>query len=331
MVHLTGKRVLVTGAGGFIGSHLVQALLPVAGKVTAMLHYDARADWGNLEFLSAEEQDAIEVVAADVTDAHAMRSLIRGQDIVFHLAALIGIPYSYRAPAAYFETNVLGAIHVLEACRDAGVERLIGTSTSECYGTALRVPIDEDHPLQAQSPYAASKIASDKAMESYACSFEMPVVIVRPFNTYGPRQSARAILPTIITQVLSEAPVIKLGSLEPTRDLTYAADTASGFIAAAQAQGVEGELFNLGVGHAVSIGELLELVFEISGIRKPVETDAQRVRPPRSEVMELLSDNRKAKERLGWQPQVDLREGIAQTVDFIRQHMDHYKNRRYAI
>ncbi|MFB3788242.1 MAG: GDP-mannose 4,6-dehydratase [bacterium] len=328
---LSQSHVLVTGAGGFIASHLVEALVPLCGRVTALIHYDARPHWSNLEFLPREILDAVDVMAGDVTDPHFMRQAIHGQDTVFHLAALIAIPYSYTAPAAYFQTNVLGTLNILEACRHEGVSRMIHTSTSECYGTARTIPISEDHPLQAQSPYSASKISADKAVESYCRSFEFPGVILRPFNTYGPRQSARAIVPTIVSQLLSGAPQVRLGSLTPTRDLTYVSDTVSGFIAAATAEGVEGETINLGVGKTISIGDLARKVSDMAGIHKDIVCEEQRVRPEKSEVMQLLSDNRKARELLRWRPRVELDEGLRNVIEFIREHGDFYKSEHYTV
>ncbi len=328
---LSQSHVLVTGAGGFIASHLVEALVPLCGKVTALIHYDARPHWSNLEFLPRETLDAVEVLAGDVTDPHFMRQAVRGRDVVFHLAALIAIPYSYVAPTAYFQTNVLGTLNILEACRQEGVARMIHTSTSECYGTARTVPISEDHPLQAQSPYSASKISADKAVESYCLSFDFPGVIIRPFNTYGPRQSARAIIPTIVTQMLSAAPCVRLGSLTPTRDLTYVSDTVAGFIAAATADGVEGETINLGVGKTIAIGDLARKISELTGIQKEIVSEEQRVRPEKSEVMQLLSDNRKARELLRWNPQVELDDGLRKVIKFIQEHSDFYKSGHYTV
>lgn len=331
MNSLNDKRVLVTGAGGFIGSHLVEALLPLTGEVTALLHYDSRPHWGNLEFLPPNALESLRVISGDVCDPFFTRKATQGMDCVFHLAALISIPYSYQAPTAFFQTNLMGTLSVLEACREAKVMRLVCTSTSECYGTARAERIDENHPLQAQSPYAASKIAADKAIESYVCSFETPAVIMRPFNAYGPRQSARAIIPTIITQALSDAPTIRLGALDPTRDLTYVEDVAQGFIAAASTPGGEGEVFNLGVGQTISIGELAKLILEIAGVEKPIETDRDRIRPQASEVMRLISDNSKARERLGWSPRVSLREGLGRAIEFVRGRLGFYKSGRYTV
>lgn len=331
MNDLSQAHVLVTGAGGFIGSHLVEALGPLCGRVTAMIHYDARPHWSNLEYLDESLLDQIEVTAGDVTDPHFVRNVVKGKTRVFHLAALISIPYSYSAPSAYFQTNVQGAVNVAEACLREGVQRLVHTSTSECYGTALRTPIDEDHPLQAQSPYSASKIGADKVIESYCCSFDLPAVTVRPFNTYGPRQSARAVIPAIIKQALSDSPTVKLGSLTPRRDLTYASDTAAGFIAAATAPGVEGETINLGVGKSITIGELAQAIFDAAGVEKEIVSEKKRVRPDKSEVMELLSDNSKAKDLLHWSPQISLRDGLKKSIEFVREHPEFHDVNRFVL
>lgn len=331
MKPLEQSKILITGAGGFIGSHLTERLAERCPEVTALLHYDSRPHWGNLEYLPEQVKETIEVVAGDITDPHFMRYIIQGKDYVFHLAALIAIPFSYVAPAAYFQTNVLGTLNILEACRQEGVSRLLCTSTSECYGTARTVPISEEHPLQAQSPYSASKIGADKAVESFYLSFDLPVVTVRPFNTYGPRQSARAVLPTIITQVLSDADEIRLGSLDPKRDLTYATDTCDGFIAAASTDGIDGETVNLGVGQTISIGDLVERIFKLTGIQKKVVCDQSRIRPEKSEVMQLISDNSKAKRIMNWEPKVDLDTGLLKMIEFIRQNPEFYKVGQYTL
>lgn len=331
MCDLQNQQVLVTGAGGFIGSHLAEALVPRCAKVTALIHYDSRPHWGNLEFLPREILDSIEVISGDVSDPHFMRRLVEGRGVVFHLAALIAIPYSYISPTIFFNTNVMGTLNVLEACRESGVKRAIFTSTSECYGTARSVPINENHPLQAQSPYSASKIGADKAVESFYCAYGAPVVTVRPFNTYGPRQSARAIIPTIISQTLSDSPVLQLGTLSPVRDMTYVSDTAAGFIAAAEAEGVEGEVINLGFGEGYAIGDLVERIFSLTGVRKEIVCQEQRIRPEKSEVMRLISDNTRARERLGWSPKVGLDEGLQNTIEFVKSRPDFYKANQYSV
>ncbi len=328
---LKNKTVVVTGAGGFIGSHVVEELIPLCGKVTALIHYDSRSDWGNLESLPKEKLDSIEVTGGDVTDSGFVLRLLKGKDVVFHLAALIAIPYSYHAPQSYFQTNVIGTINILEACREHALERLVAVSTSECYGTAQYTPIDEAHPLQAQSPYAASKIGADKAVESYCKSFGLPAVTIRPFNTYGPRQSARAVIPTIITQALSDEADIKLGALSPVRDFTYVKDTAYGMIAGACAEKVIGETINLGVGEGISIGDLADEIQSITGTTKPVAADNERVRPSASEVMTLVSCNNKAKELMQWQPKYSLREGLQETLEFVKESIANYKTGRYTI
>lgn len=326
---LKNKNILVTGAGGFIGSHLVEILIPLCKKVTALLHYDSRSNWGNLDYLPDELLKEADVHSGDVTDGYCIRNLVKGNDIVLHLAALISIPYSYRAPESFFITNVLGTINILEACLVENVEKLVITSTSETYGTAKIVPMNEEHPLQAQSPYAASKIGADKAAESYYNTFNLPAVTLRPFNTYGPRQSARAIIPTIISQALSDAAEIRLGSLTPIRDLTFVRDTVHGFILAALASGAAGEVFNLGTGNGVSIGELVDIIQNLAGTNKPVITDQERIRPEHSEVMHLLSDNTKAMRTLGWKPRYSLEEGLAETIDFVKKNPSFYKTGRY--
>jgi NAD dependent epimerase/dehydratase len=312
-------RVLVTGAAGFIGSHLVETLVRSGAEVTALVHYNSRDDRGNLEHLPRDLLAAIKVLRGDVRDAYFMRSAMHNMDTVFHLAALIAIPYSYRAPAAYVDTNVIGTLNVLQAARDSGVQRLVHTSTSEVYGTARYVPIDEDHPLQAQSPYAASKIAADKLAESFHLSFGLPVVTVRPFNTFGPRQSRRAVLATIVSQVLAGGPV-RLGNLDPVRDLCFVTDTAQGFVLAAQSAEAIGSVINLGTGRGVRIGELAEAVFEVAGRRAEIHQEDQRFRPDASEVMRLIASWSRAEKLLGWAPRVSLRDGLAATVDWFRAH-----------
>jgi len=326
---LNGTRVLVTGAGGFIGSHLVEALVRAGASVTAMIRYSSSSSHGNLEFADAETRRHIRVVAGTVDDSDFVLSVVQGADVVLHLAALIAIPYSYVAPRSYVRTNVEGTLNVLEAARRCGVRRVVHTSTSEVYGTALRVPIDEEHPLQGQSPYSASKIGADKIAESYYRSFGTNVVTLRPFNTYGPRQSARAFIPTVISQALT-LPEIRLGSLSPERDLTFVEDTVAGFLAAATADGIEGETINLGIGTTQTIGTVARRILEIIGVDKPIVTDAERVRPEKSEVMKLVSDNRKAARLLGWHPTVDLDVGLGRTIDFVRSHPDVYRPGVYA-
>ncbi|MGB0683101.1 MAG: GDP-mannose 4,6-dehydratase [Magnetovibrionaceae bacterium] len=308
-------RVLVTGAGGFIGSHLVEALVGEGADVKAMVHYNALGSKGWLD--SSEAVRDVEVLAGDIQDGDFVRRAVAGCDTILHLAALIGIPYSYVAPRSYVRTNVEGTLNILEAARDCGVSRIIQTSTSETYGTALRVPIDEDHPMQGQSPYSASKIAADKMCEAYIKSFELPVVILRPFNTFGPRQSLRAVIPTIISQAVSGAEV-RIGNLTPTRDLTFVSDTVAGFLRAAKTSGVDGETINLGTGREISIGDLAVLIGKRVGRELDLISEQNRLRPEASEVERLLSDNTKAKNLLHWAPQVSLEEGLDRTIAWVK-------------
>ncbi|MCE5209139.1 MAG: SDR family NAD(P)-dependent oxidoreductase [Chloroflexi bacterium] len=322
------QQVLVTGAGGFIGSHLVENLVQMGARVRAFVHYNSRGDAGLLRMVPREVLDQVEIIAGDIRDPEAIQTAVKGCGIVFHLGALISIPYSYVHPTEVAEANLMGTLNVLNSCRELSVNRMVHTSTSEVYGTALRVPIGEDHPLQGQSPYSASKIGADKLVESYYCAFGLPVVTVRPFNTYGPRQSARAVIPTIITQALVKD-VIHLGNLQPVRDFTYVSDTVSGFIKAAEAKGVEGEVYNLGTGNEVSIGDLAHQIIRIVSRPVQIKTDQIRLRPENSEVQRLLSDNSKARKAFGWQPQVTLEQGLEQTVLWIQDHLDLYQVGKY--
>jgi len=324
---LRDGKVLVTGAGGFIGSALVHRLQAEGAQVRAFLRYTSRAELGLLNLLPSQTRTPLDLVFGDLRDPDAVLKAAEGVAVVFHLGALISIPYSYVHPVEVVHSNVLGTLNVLQACRAHG-PRLVHTSTSEVYGTALQVPIPEDHPLQGQSPYSASKIGADMLVESYTRSFDVDAVTVRPFNTYGPGQTARAVIPTIITQALSQD-VIHLGSLDATRDFTYLTDTVNGFIKAAQTPGLTGQTFNLGYGAEVSIGELAELIIELIGRPVQVEVDPERLRPDKSEVMRLLSDNSKARQVLGWQPQVNLRTGLGLTIDWIREHLDLYRVGKY--
>lgn len=323
-----GKRVLVTGAGGFIGSHLTERLVRAGADVRAFVHYNAQGSWGWLDQSSL--RDEIQVNLGDVCDRESLREAAQGVAVIFHLAALIGIPYSYHAPGSYLRTNAEGTLNVLQAAREFGVERVVHTSTSEVYGTARYVPIDEAHPLQGQSPYSATKIAADKLSEAFYCSFQLPVVTVRPFNTFGPRQSARAVTPTIITQILAGA-TVRLGNTAPTRDLNYVDNVVDGFLLAAAAPEAIGRTINLGSGREISIGGLAELIARIA--RKPVEIerDEQRLRPDDSEVDRLLADNTLAKSLLGWEPQVGLEEGLERTLDWMQQHQERYRPGVYAL
>ena len=315
--------VLVTGAGGFIGSRLVQRLVEQCARVRAFVRYNSRADFGLLKQLPAQTLAQLEIFAGDLRDAHALALAAEGIHLVFHLGALISIPYSYLHPDEVVESNILGTLNVLQACRTHGC-CLVHTSTSEVYGSALTVPITEAHPLQGQSPYSASKIGADKLVESFYRAYGVQAVTVRPFNTYGPGQSARAVIPAIITQALTQD-VINLGNLEAKRDFTYLDDTVDGFIKAAEAGGVQGETFNLGTGTEISIGELAQLVIKLVGRPVQIAVDAERLRPEASEVTRLLSDNSKARQLLGWQPQTTLSDGLEQTIAWIADHLDFYR------
>jgi len=324
-----GRKILVTGAGGFIGSHLTEALIDLGCEVTAMIRYTSRSDWGNLEFLPDEKKKAIKIVAGTVEDPQFVARQVKGKDIVFHLAALIGIPYSYIAPQSYVQTNIGGTVNILESAREYGVARVIHTSTSECYGTAQYTPIDERHPMQPQSPYSASKIGGDMLAESFHRSFATPVAIVRPFNTYGPRQSARAIIPTIISQALGETSEIRLGSLDPIRDLNFVKDVAQGFITIAGQEKAIGKTTNLGAGKGITIGDLAERILKITNVNKPIIHESVRARPLESEVFKLVADNSQAK-GLGWSPQYSLEQGLIETIEFVSRHLSLFKVGKYA-
>ena len=329
-MNFKNKKVFVTGAGGFIGSHLCSKLVKEGAFVTAMLHYNSRSDWSNLEFIDTEIKKSLYVVKGNIEDSSFMDLQTKGQDIIFHLAALIGIPYSYEAPLSYVKTNIQGTVNVLESARKNEIPLIINTSTSETYGTAQYTPIDELHPMQGQSPYSASKISADKLSEAYYNSFETPVITVRPFNTYGPRQSSRAVIPTIISQLLTEKN-LSLGDLSPVRDFTYVEDTVDGFINAAIYNKHIGEVINLGYGKAASIGEISRIIMEIMGINKEIISDHSRIRPKDSEVMNLISNNSKAKNLINWEPKIDLRKGLMKTIDFISNNLDFYKTNSYNI
>lgn len=315
-------KVLVTGAAGFIGSRLVQRLVESGANVRAFIRYTSRPEFGNLTFLPPEVFHQVEIVRGDLEDHAAVDLALDDIDMVFHLGALISIPYSYVHPVETTRTNFLGTLNVLEACRQKKI-KLIHTSSSEVYGSALRVPIDEDHPLQAQSPYSASKIGADKLVESYYRSFDVQTVTVRPFNTYGPGQSNRAVIPTIITQALTSNQ-IHLGNLTTRRDFTYLDDTVNGFLLAASNGKWDGQVYNLGTGYEVSIGEAAQNIFNILKIQPDIMIDQERMRPEKSEVLRLVSDNAKAKRDLGWMPLVGLEEGLAATIEWIKLHLNNY-------
>jgi NAD dependent epimerase/dehydratase len=308
-----GRRVLVTGGCGFIGSHLVEALLGQGAEVSVLGKYNSRSDFG---FLNGLDRPDLTVRLGDVADPWFVRSLVEGMDTVFHLAALIGIPYSYAAPSQYVETNVKGTLAVLEAARREGIRRVVHTSTSETYGTAQYTPIDEDHPLVGQSPYSATKIAADKLAESYFLSFDVPVVTLRPFNTYGPRQSMRAVIPSLMAQAL-HAEEITVGALDPVRDMNYVGDTVAGFLGVAVADGVEGNVYNVGSGQGHTIGEILERVLSVAGVEKPVRRQEERVRPAKSEVGRLICDYSRAAAAFQYAPSTSLAQGLEQVRDYL--------------
>lgn len=330
MGKLDGKRVLVTGAGGFIGSQLVESLVLGGANVRAFVRYNSRGDSGLLRQLPIDVVRELDVVAGDLRDTAAVDRAVRDIDLVFHLGAIISIPYSYKHPMETAETNFMGTLNVLLACLSHNVERLIHTSTSEVYGTAQFTPMDESHPLQGQSPYSASKIGADKLVESFYRSYNLPAVTVRPFNTYGPRQSARAVIPTIITQTLT-AERIYLGNLDTRRDFTYVRDTVNVFICAAEAEGILGQELNLGTGTDISIGELARQIIRLVGRPVEIVTESERMRPEKSEVMRLLSDNGLARRVLDWEPAYSLEEGLRETIAWIGEHMDFYHVGQYEI
>lgn len=324
------KKVLVTGAGGFIGSHLLESLCTLGAQVRAFVRYTSRNDPGLLSILPREILSNLEIVSGDLRDLNAVQSAMKGITHVFHLGALIAIPYSYLHPAEVVETNVLGTMNVLLAAQGHDVQRLVHTSTSEVYGTALRVPIDETHPLQGQSPYSASKIGADKLAESFFLSFDLPIVTVRPFNSFGPRQSGRAVIPTIISQALVNR-TIRLGNLDTLRDFTYVSDTVDGFLAAGEVDGVEGEVFNLGTGREVRIGDVADIIASRVGHVVAIEVDPARLRPQKSEVLRLVSNNAHAGNTLGWMPKVDLETGLDYSITWVRNNLNRYKPDTYEI
>ena len=332
MYHM-GKNILITGAGGFIGSHLTEALVRSGRKVRALVHYNSTNSWGWLDSLPDEVKDNMEVLAGDVRDPNGMRVAVKGCEEVFHLAALIGIPYSYHSPDNYVDTNVKGTLNVLQAARDAGVRRLLVTSTSEVYGTARQVPITEEHPRQGQSPYSATKIGADHLALSFHLSFGTPVTVVRPFNTYGPRQSARAVIPTIITQLMAGAPEVKLGSLHPTRDLVYVGDTAQAFIAIAEQASLIGAEVNIATQQEISIGDLAQKLMTLTGKQARIVSSDERIRPDNSEVERLLGSAEKLRKTTGWEPAHDLDAGLKKTIEWFSEPANRagYKWRAYNV
>jgi NAD dependent epimerase/dehydratase len=325
-----GRRVLVTGAGGFIASHLTEQLVAKGAQVRAFVWYNSRNDVGLLRLLPPDVYAELEVTHGDLRDVEAVRAAVQGVDTIFHLGALIAIPYSYLHPREVIETNVMGTLNVLMAARDTGVRRVVYTSTSEVYGTARYVPIDESHPLQGQSPYSASKIGADKVAESFYRAFNLPVTTLRPFNTYGPRQSARAIIPTIISQALTRAEV-HLGNLSPVRDFTFVTDTSEGFLCVVGADATVGQEINLGTGIAISVGELASKIFDLLGKSLRIVSESQRLRPEKSEVMNLCASNQKARRLMNWHPKVSLDEGLRQTTLWIADHIELYQPDQYVV
>lgn len=326
---LKNKKVLVTGAGGFIGSHLAERLVEIGAKVKAFVRYNSNNNWGWLE--KSKYKDEIEIYRGDIRDYDSVRDAMKGVDVVFHLAALIGIPYSYVSPLAYIKTNIEGTYNVLQAAKDLETSRILITSTSEVYGTAKYVPIDEKHPFQGQSPYSATKIGADRLAESFYRSFNMPITIVRPFNTYGPRQSARAVITTIITQLLTGKEEIKLGALTPTRDFNYVKDTINGFIEIAKSDKTIGEEINIATQKEISIGQLAEELIRQINPNAKIVCDEKRLRPEKSEVNRLLGSNEKIKKLTNWKPQYTIEQGLIETIEFIKQNLDRYKVDIYNI
>lgn len=325
------KSVLVTGADGFIGSHLTEELVRQGYKVKAFAYYNSFNSWGWLDSLPKDVLNEIEVFTGDIRDPNGVKESMKGIDEVFHLAALIAIPFSYHSPDTYVDTNIKGTLNVLQAARDLDTKRVLITSTSEVYGTAQYVPIDESHPYQGQSPYSATKIGADRLGESFYRSFDMPITIVRPFNTYGPRQSARAVIPTIITQLLSGKEEIKLGSLTPTRDFNYVKDTANGFIELSKSLNTIGEEINIATQNEISIGELAEELIRQINPNAKIITDDQRLRPEKSEVNRLLGSNEKIKRLTNWEPKYTFEQGLAETIAFFKENLDQYKADIYNI
>jgi NAD dependent epimerase/dehydratase len=327
---LKGKKILVTGGSGFIGSHLVEELVESGAKVRILMPYSCNRNEENLIYLDKKIRKKIEVIFGDIAELETVRGVMKGMDMAFNLAALVGIPYSYLHPREVFEVNALGTLNMLTAARKFKLKRFIQASTSEVYGTAKYVPIDENHPLQPQSPYSASKVSADALTRSFYCSFGLPVVIVRPFNTFGPRQSERAVIPTIISQALTQDKVF-IGSIRPRRDFTYVKDTAGGFIKAALSKKAIGEVVNLGTGSDHSIKETIEIIERLLKKKLKIVTQNERIRPGKSEVMVLKSNNRKAKRVIGWRPQYSFAKGLKETIEFISNNIEQYKPNRYSV
>jgi len=323
------KKVLITGAGGFIGSHLAEACIKRGWETKAFVHYNSRNNWGWLE--DSPRKEDIEIFCGDIRSLDFVKNTLEDIDTIFHLAALIGIPYSYSSPDSYVDTNIRGTLNILQAAKELKIKKLVHTSTSEVYGTAQRVPISEEHPINPQSPYAASKSAADAMAISFYRSFNLPVVIVRPFNTYGPRQSNRAIIPTIITQLLNNKGAVRIGSLLPTRDFTYVKDTVEGFMKAAESKDAVGEAINLGSNSEISIKDLIGMISDIIGVDPKIIVEDKRKRPVVSEVERLRADNNKAKKILGWRPKYNLQEGLKETIDWFKSHKDMYKENIYNV
>ena len=334
---LDNKKILVTGADGFIGSHLAEELVRRGHAVRAFVYYNSFNSWGWLDHAEADVKKSLEIFSGDIRDPHGVREAMKGCDVVLHLAALIGIPYSYHSPDTYVDTNIKGTLNVVQAAKELGVEKIVHTSTSEVYGTARFVPITEDHPLQGQSPYSTSKIGADQIAMSFYTSFNVPVSIIRPFNTYGPRQSARAVIPTIITQIVNGCRTLKLGSLHPTRDFNYVTDTVAGFIAVAESDRAVGQVINIGSNFEVSIGDTVRAIADIMNAEVDIQSDDERIRPDKSEVERLWAENSKARELTSWQPAYGggegFRRGLEETVAWFRdlENLRLYKADRYNI